>query len=320
MKIVVLDGYTLNPGDLSWQELEAMGDLTVYDRSKQEEIIDRARDAEILFTNKTVLSGETLASLPQLRYIGVLATGVNVVDLDYTDKAGITVTNTPNYTGLSAAQMVFAMILELTHHVGHHSETVKAGKWSAGDDFCYWDYPLIELDGLTIGIVGFGSIGKAVARIAQAMGMKVLIHTRTKPDNLPEGIEHSSLEHLLAASDVVTLHCPLNPGTKGMINKQSLETMKSTAFLINISRGPLIVEEDLADILNSGRLAGAALDVLTQEPPDPDCPLFQARNCFITPHIAWATLASRKRLMSIAVNNLKAFLEGNPQHIVHSNR
>lgn len=317
MKLVVLDGYTLNPGDLSWSGFEKVGELKVYERSNYNEIVPRAKDAEIIFTNKTMLSAEILSELPKVKFIGVLATGVNVVDLEYTKANNIIVTNTPNYTGLSAAQMVFSLILELTHRVGHHSQTVKEGKWSKSEDFCYWDFPLIELDGLTLGIVGFGSIGKAVCKMALAFGMKVLMNTRTKPADLPQGVSHCDLDHLIASSDIISLHCPLTPKTEGMINRNSIAQMKDSAYLINVSRGPLIVETDLAEALNSGRLAGAGLDVLTEEPPNPDCPLFGAKNCFITPHIAWATKAARKRLMQIALDNLKSFLEGNPQNVVN---
>ncbi|MGD9686068.1 MAG: D-2-hydroxyacid dehydrogenase [Desulfobacter sp.] len=316
MKIVVLDGYTLNPGDLNWEKFSEIGELKVYDRTSPQNILERTTDANIVLTNKTVLTAENIAAMNKVEYIGVLATGVNVVDLEYTKKTGITVTNVPGYSGSSSAQMVFALILELTNRVGHHSQTVTDGKWSASKDFCYWDYPLVELEGMTLGIVGYGGIGKAVARIGLAFGMNILIYNRSVPPDLPDGITYSDLDNLIHSSDIISLHCPLTPQTKGMINKESLAQMKKTAYLINTSRGPLIVENDLADFLNEGRIAGAAMDVLDVEPPDKNCPLLTAKNCYITPHIAWATIASRERLMSIAVENIKSYLAGNPQNVV----
>lgn len=316
MKIVVLDGYTLNPGDLNWEKFSEIGELKVYDRTSPQDILERTTDANIVLTNKTVLTAENIAAMNKVEYIGVLATGVNVVDLEYTKKTGITVTNVPGYSGSSSAQMVFALILELTNRVGHHSQTVTDGKWSASKDFCYWDYPLVELEGMTLGIVGYGGIGKAVARIGLAFGMNILIYNRSVPPDLPDGITYSDLDNLIHSSDIISLHCPLTPQTKGMINKESLAQMKKTAYLINTSRGPLIVENDLADFLNEGRIAGAAMDVLDVEPPDKNCPLLTAKNCYITPHIAWATIASRERLMSIAVENIKSYLAGNPQNVV----
>ncbi len=316
MKIVVLDGYTLNPGDLNWEKFSEIGELKVYDRTSPQDILERTTDANIVLTNKTVLTAENIAAMNKVQYIGVLATGVNVVDLEYTKKTGITVTNVPGYSGSSSAQMVFALILELTNRVGHHSQTVTDGKWSASKDFCYWDYPLVELEGITLGIVGYGGIGKAVARIGLAFGMNILIYNRSVPPDLPDGITYSDLDNLIHSSDIISLHCPLTPQTKGMINKESLAQMKKTAYLINTSRGPLIVENDLADFLNEGRIAGAAMDVLDVEPPDKNCPLLTAKNCYITPHIAWATIASRERLMSIAVENIKSYLAGNPQNVV----
>ncbi|WP_321414992.1 D-2-hydroxyacid dehydrogenase [uncultured Desulfobacter sp.] len=316
MKIVVLDGFTLNPGDLSWDKFSQIGDLEVYDRTSPEEIRKRTVDANIVLTNKTLLTAEDIAAMNKVEYIGVLATGVNVVDLEHTKKKGITVTNVPGYSGSSSAQMVFALILELTNRVGHHSQTVTDGKWSESKDFCYWDYPLVELEGITLGIVGYGGIGKAVARIALAFGMNILIYNRSVPPDLPAGITYSDLDNLIKSSDIISLHCPLTPQTKGMINKETLAQMKKTAYLVNTSRGPLIVENDLAEALNKGRIAGAAMDVLAKEPPDKSCPLLTADNCYITPHFAWATLASRKRLMSMAVENLKNYLAGNPQNVV----
>lgn len=316
MKIVVLDGYTLNPGDLNWEKFSKIGDLTVYDRTSPEEIQKRTADANIVLTNKTVLTAEDIAAMNNVEYIGVLATGVNVVDLEFTKKTGITVTNVPDYSGSSSAQMVFALILELTNRVGHHSQTVRDGKWSESKDFCYWDYPLVELEGLTLGVIGYGGIGKAVARMGLAFGMNILIYNRSVPPDLPEGITYSDLDNLIHTSDIISLHCPLTPQTKGMINKDSLAQMKKTAYLINTSRGPLIVENDLADFLNDGRIAGAAMDVLGVEPPAKHCPLLTAKNCYITPHIAWATLAARERLMSIAAENIKSHLAGKPQNVV----
>lgn len=316
MKIVVLDGFTLNPGDLNWDQFSEIGDLQVYDRTSPEEVRERTSDANIVLTNKTVLTAEDIAAMNKVEYIGVLATGVNVVDLEYTQKNGITVTNVPGYSGSSSAQAVFALILELTNRVGHHSQTVTDGKWSESKDFCYWDYPLVELEGITLGIVGYGGIGKAVARIALAFGMKILIYNRSVPPDLPDGITYSDLDNLIKSSDIISLHCPLTPQTKGMINKESLAQMKKTSYLINTSRGPLVAENDLADALNKGIIAGAAMDVLDVEPPDNSCPLLTADNCYITPHIAWATLASRKRLMSIAVENIKNYLAGTPQNVV----
>ena len=316
MKIVVLDGYTLNPGDLNWDKFSEIGDLKVYDRTSPEEVRERTAGADIVLTNKTVLTAEDIAAMDKVKYIGVLATGVNVVDLEYTKMNGITVTNVPGYSGSSSAQAVFALILELTNRVGHHSQTVTDGKWSASKDFCYWDYPLVELEGITLGIVGYGGIGKAVAKIALAFGMNILIYNRSVPPDLPDGITYSDLDNLIKSSDIISLHCPLTPQTKGMINKESLAQMKKTSYVINTSRGPLIVENDLADALNQGVIAGAAMDVLDVEPPDKSCPLLTAQNCYITPHIAWATLASRERLMGIAVENIKKYLAGTPQNVV----
>ncbi len=310
MKIVILDGFTSNPGDLSWDKITQLGDCTIYDRTSPDDIVERAKDAEIILTCKAELNEDIILSLPKLKCIGVLATGYNVVDIECAKQQNIVVTNVPNYTGRSGAQMVFALLLELTNRVGDHSTSVFDNKWSEAKDFCFWDFPLIELDGLTLGIVGFGGIGKAVARIANAFGMKVLVNTRTIPESSPEGIEFCDLDALFQTSDIITLHCPLTPGTKEMINSERINQMKSTSYLINISRGQLINENDLLKALNSDRIAGVALDVLAQEPPDPDCPLFKAKNCYITPHIAWATLASRERLINIAATNIQGFIDG----------
>jgi len=316
MKIVVLDGCTLNPGDLSWAELQTLGACEVYDRTPPELVRERAAGAEILLTNKTVLSAETIASLPALRCVGVLATGYNVVDLAAAQQRGIVVTNVPDYGTPAVAQMTFALLLELTHHVAHHAQTVREGRWSRSPDFCYWDFPLMELAGSTLGVVGFGRIGQAVARVGLAFGMNVRAHDSALPAAPPAGVELASLESLFRQSDVLSLHCPLTPQTKGLVNRERLAWMKPTALLINTARGPLVDEAALAEALNSGRLAGAGLDVLSVEPPPPDNPLLTARNCLITPHVAWATRAARSRLLRVAVANVRAFLEGRPQNVV----
>jgi len=317
LKIVVLDGYTLNPGDLSWSGIEAYGDTQVYEYTPEDKIIERAKGAEIVFTNKTPLTAETLDKLEGLRYIGVLATGYNIVDVKAASDKGIIVTNIPTYGTNSVAQMVFAHILELCHHVQLHSDAVKQGEWTNCRDFCFWKIPQIELYDKTMGIVGFGNIGRQVGKIANAIGMKVIAYDKIK-NNPPEyeGFKWVSLEELFKESDVVSLHCPLFPETQGMINKNTLSLMKKTAFLINTSRGGLVVDQDLAEALNEGRIAGAGLDVLSVEPPAEDNPLLKAKNCLITPHIAWATKEARARLMDIAVNNLKCFLEGKPVNVV----
>lgn len=318
MKIVVLDGYTLNPGDLSWERLAELGDLEVYDRTPVDKIIERAKGSEILFTNKTPLGEEEFSRLPGLKYVGVLATGYNVVDIAAAKNRGIVVTNIPTYGTKSVAQMTFALLLELCHHVMDHSNMVKAGEWSRNPDFCFWRYPLIELYGKTMGIIGFGRIGQAVADIASAFGMKVLGYAVHKNDQSGRAnFKWAELDELLAESDVVSLHCPLFPETRGIINRENLKKMKKSAFLINTSRGPLVVDADLAEALNKGIIAGAGIDVLGEEPPREDNPLFKAKNCIITPHIAWATKEARKRLMDIAVDNLKAFMDGNPVNVIN---
>jgi glycerate dehydrogenase len=318
MKIVVLDGYTLNPGDLSWDGLEKFGDLTIYDHTPFDMTVERAKGAEIVFTNKTPLGEKELSQLEGLKYIGVLATGYNVVDIDAAKKRNIIVTNIPTYGTKSVAQMVFALLLEMTQHVQHHSDAVRNGEWSRCRDFCFWKYPLIELAGKTMGIIGFGRIGQAVADIAQAFGMKVLAYDVYKSDqsHRPD-FKWAELDELLTESDVISLHCPLFPETEGIINANSLKKMKKSAFLINTSRGPLVVDEDLANALNNGDIAGAALDVLSVEPPKIDNPLLKAKNCIITPHIAWATKEARSRLMDIAVDNLEQYIKGNPVNVVN---
>ena len=317
MKIVVLDGYTLNPGDLSWDGLNAFGDVSIYDYTSADQIVARARGAEILFTNKTPLQAATLAQLDGLTYIGVLATGYNVVDVKAAAEHGVTVTNIPTYGTNSVAQMVFALLLELCHHVQLHSDAVLAGEWSTNRDFCFWKTPLIELQGKTIGIVGFGRIGRQVAKIADAFGMRVLAQDKFQgPAPDLADFRWAELDELLAQSDVVSLHCPLFPDTAGLISKESLARMKSSAFLINTSRGGLIVDQDLADALDQNRIAGAALDVLSVEPPPADNPLLKARNILVTPHISWATAEARARLMGIAVDNLNAYLAGKPINVI----
>jgi glycerate dehydrogenase len=311
-RIVILDGFTLNPGDLSWDALAALGTLELHDRTPAELVLERAKDAPIVLTNKTVLSGETIRALPALRYIGVLATGYNVVDIDTSAKCGIAVSNVPGYAAASAAQAVFSLLLELATRTGDHARAVSAGRWATSRDFCFWDTPLVELSGLTLGIVGYGAIGKSVAAIARAFGMRIIVHSRRPV----EGEENVTVEELFTQSDAVTLHCPLTPATKGIVNAENLGRMKRSAFLINTGRGPLVDEAALADALNREQIAGAGLDVLSQEPPAVGNPLFTAKNCIITPHIAWATKAARERLMARSVANVRAFLAGAPQNLV----
>jgi glycerate dehydrogenase len=317
MKIAVLDGYCLNPGDLTWDHMRQFGDVAVYDRTRVDEVIDRAAGAQAVFTNKTPLPGYILEQLPELRYIGVLATGYNVVDVEAARARGIAVTNIPTYGTSSVAQFVFALLLELCHNVGLHAEAVRGGEWSHNPDWSFWKSPLVELAGKTMGIVGFGRIGRQTGRIADAMGMRVLAND-TNQANAPDydGFAWAGLEELLRESDVVSLHSPLFPETRGMINARTLALMKPSAFLINTSRGPLVIDQDLADALNSGALAGAGLDVLSVEPPAEDNPLLRARNCLVTPHIAWATREARSRLMDLAVQNLDNWLSGAPRNVV----
>jgi glycerate dehydrogenase len=315
--IVVLDGYTLNPGDLLWDGLEALGPCTFYDRSSESEVVERARHAEIVLTNKVSITGQHLRSLPRLRYVGVTATGYNIVDVKTARERKIVVTNVPAYGTKSVAQATFALLLELTNRAGHHAETVRLGRWTTCPDFCYWDYPLIELDRLTMGIIGFGRIGAAVAGLTRAFGMNVIVFSRTQQPDLPPGAKYVELEAIFRQSDVLSLHCPLTPETKHIVNAERLKWMKPGAFLLNTSRGPLVDETALADALNSGRIAGAGLDVLSVEPPPADNPLLRAKNCIITPHHAWATRAARARLMNTAVANVRAFLDGKPQNVVN---
>lgn len=317
IKIVVLDGYTLNPGDLRWDALGALGEVTVYDRTPADEILSRIGDADAVLTNKTPLLAETLARCPSVRYIGVLATGYNVVDTLAAKSRGIPVSNIPTYGTAAVGQFAIAMLLEICHHVAHHSEAVHAGRWSSSLDFCFWDYPLIELAGKTMGIIGFGRIGQRTGEIARALGMRVLAQD-AYPNDAGRAIgSYVELDTLYKESDVISLHCPLFPETKGMINAQSIAKMKSGVILLNNSRGPLIVEQDLADALNSGKVFAAGLDVVSEEPIRPDNPLLFAKNCIITPHISWAPKESRQRLMDTAVENLSAWLNGEMQNIVN---
>ncbi|MBX3119640.1 MAG: D-2-hydroxyacid dehydrogenase [Fimbriimonadaceae bacterium] len=316
MNIVVLDGYTLNPGDLSWKGLSQLGSLTVHDRTPADAILERSLEADVLFTNKTPLTSETLALLPKLKYIGVLATGYNVVDVQAARARGIPVTNVPEYGTHAVAQATFALILELTNRVGYYSQTVRDGRWANSEDWCYYDGPILELSGLTLGVIGMGRIGSAVGRMGHAFGMTVTYSSRTVASGLDFPAEHVSFEKLLHESDVISLHCPLTESNKGMINVERIAFMKPSALLINTSRGPLIDQNDLASALNAGKIAGAALDVLSVEPPPADNPLLTAKNCIITPHIAWAARTARSRLLQTAVNNLQAFLDGSPVNVV----
>jgi len=317
MNIVVLDGYTLNPGDLNWDELNKLGNVTVYDRTSKKDIYERSAGAEVIITNKTPLDEELFSNLPDLKYVGVLATGYNIVDVQAAKKRGIIVTNIPTYGTASVAQMTFSLLLELCTHTQKHSDAVHNGDWNNSRDFCFWNYPLIELSGKTMGIIGFGRIGQQVADIAYAFGMKVLAFDTKKSDEYNHtGFKWVELDDIFTQSDVVSLHCPLFPETKEIVNIETLRKMKKSSFLINTSRGPLINEQDLANVLNSNMIAGAGIDVLTAEPPTNENPLLYAKNCVITPHIAWATSEARKRLMDIAVENLKSFLDGNTKNIV----
>jgi glycerate dehydrogenase len=318
MKIVVLDGYTLNPGDLSWDGLKNLGELTVYDRTPADKTIERIGDAKVVYTNKTLIDEEVLSACKSIEWIGVLATGYNVVDVEYAGSKGIPVCNVPTYGTTAVAQMVFALLLELCHHVGDHDRSVKAGDWSKSVDFCYWNSPLVELSGKTMGIIGLGKIGQATANIAQAFGMKILAYDEYKNTLLQSAtLQYTRLKNLLSQSDVISLHCPLHEGTQGMINKETIASMKDGVMIINTSRGGLIVEEDLRDALNSGKVAGAACDVVSSEPIREDNPLLQAKNIVIMPHIAWASKESRARLMAIAVSNLESYLNGETVNAVN---
>ena len=317
MKIVILDGYTANPGDYSWKELSQFGEVEIYDRTARTEVIERAKDADMVLTNKVVLKGETLDKLPHLKYIGILATGYNIIDVEETRARGIVVTNVPAYSTDSVAQMTFAHVLNITNRIEHYADQNRKGQWSEAADFCYWDTPLSELAGKTFGIVGLGNIGLKVARIAQCFGMRVIALTSKKAEQLPEGIAKATLEELLQQSDVLSLHCPLTENTREMVNRQSLAKMKRGAILVNTGRGPLVNEGDVAQALAEGRLAGYGSDVMSSEPPKADNPLLQQPNAFITPHIAWATAEARGRLMATAIENAKAFIAGKPQNVVN---
>ncbi len=316
MNIVYLDGYTLNPGDLSWQPLEKLGELKVYDRTSADKLLERASEADIVLTNKVVLSQETLQSLPRLKYIGVTATGYNNVDLNAARRQGITVTNVKGYSTPAVAQHTFSLLLALTNHTELHSQSVRQGDWVSAPDWCYWKTPLVELAGKTMGLIGLGDIGTQVARIALAFGMRVLAHRKSKA-SAGDGIELVELEQLFRESDVVSLHCPLTSETSEIINKQSLALMKPEAYLINTGRGGLLNEKEVAAALNDGKLAGAALDVLSTEPPSADNPLLSATNCLVTPHIAWALYESRTRLLELAAENIAAFMKGDPINVVN---
>jgi glycerate dehydrogenase len=315
--IVVLDGYALNPGDLDWEPLHALGNVTIYDRTKETEVASRAKDADIILTNKAIVNAATIAQLPKLAYIGVMATGYNIVDVKAASTRQIKVSNVPAYGTAAVAQLTFALILELCNHVGLHADSVKAGDWSRSEDFSYWKTPLHELDGKILGIVGLGQIGQAVARIALAFGMRVIAHHKHPERDKMEGVEFVTLEECFAQADIVTLHCPLNEQNRGFVNKALLNTMKRDALLINTSRGPLVNEQELADALNSERIAGAGLDVLAIEPPAADHPLINTRNCLITPHIAWAAREARARLLNTVIENLRAFLSGQPRNLLN---
>ena len=316
MNIVILDGYSANPGDLSWKELEELGTLTVYDRTKSDETVARAADAEIVLTNKVILNSEVIAQLPRLKYIGVLATGYNVVDIKAAHERGIIVTNVPAYSTESVAQMVFAHLLTVTNRTEHYAIQNRDGRWSSNPDFCYWDFPHMELAGKTFGVVGLGNIGLRVAQIARAFGMKVKAVTSKVQSTLPFFIEKVSLEELLATADVLSLHCPLTDSTRHMINAATLQQMKPSAILINTGRGPLVDDQAVADALAKGAIAAYCADVVTEEPPRPDNPLLQQPNAFITPHIAWASMEARVRLLKVAIDNVRSFLNGQPQNVI----
>ena len=319
MKIVVLDGYTENPGDLSWEGLERLGELTVYDRTPADKIAERIGDAEAVYTNKTPISAQTIGQCPNLKFIGVLATGYNVIDTAAAKAAGVIVSNIPTYGTDAVAQYAIALLLELCHHIGEHSDAVKAGEWTSNPDWCFWKYPLVELAGKNMGIIGFGRIGQDTGKIAQALGMKVLAYDAFKrPELESDTCKYVDLDTLLAQSDVISLHCPLFPDTEGIINKDTIAKMKDGVMIINDSRGPLIVEQDLRDALDSGKVAGAALDVVSTEPIQMDNPLLGAKNVILTPHIAWAPKESRQRLMDIAVDNLKCYVDAKPQNLVNA--
>ena len=319
MKIVVLDGYTENPGDLSWEGLEKLGDLIVYDRTPEDKIVERIgdADADAVLVNKVPISRETLNTCKNVKYIGVLATGYNVVDVNAAKEKGIPVCNVPTYGTAAVSQFAIALLLEICHHIGHHAQAVKEGRWENNADWCFWDYPLIELAGKTMGIIGFGRIGKMTGAIAKSLGMKVMVYDNYPDDEGKNIAEYVELDELYEQADVICLHCPLFPSTQGIINKDSIAKMKDGVIIINNSRGPLVVEQDLADALNSGKVYAAGLDVVSSEPIKGDNPLLSAKNCIITPHISWAPKESRMRLMDIVVDNFAAFLNGKPINVVN---
>ncbi|MDE5773766.1 MAG: D-2-hydroxyacid dehydrogenase [Muribaculaceae bacterium] len=315
MKIVILDGYSVNPGDMSWEGLCQLGEVKVYDRTSPADVVERSKGAEILITNKTPLTGEMLRQLPDCRFISILATGYNIVDVSEASALGIVVSNVPDYSTDSVAQSAMALLLTITNHVEDYAVENRSGRWSECKDFCYWSHPLIELSGKLLGIIGYGNIGRATARVAQALGMRVAVYSSKPQSELP-GVTKMSMDDIFRKCDVVSLHCPLTPETTGLINKERLEMMKSTAILINTARGGLINEQALAEALNSGKIYAAGLDVLSEEPPKNDNALLSARNCYVTPHISWATVEARKRLVTITEDNVKAFLAGNPINVV----
>ena len=316
MNIVILDGYSANPGDLSWEELKTLGNVTVYDRTSPSETVTRAAEAEVVLTNKVVIGREEMAQLPHLKYIGVLATGYNVVDIEAAHERGITVTNVPAYSTESVAQMVFAHLLTVTNRTEYYAQENRKGRWTKNKDFCYWDFSHMELSGKLFGIVGLGNIGQRVAAIAHAFGMRVCALTSKSEDQLPSYVEKKSLEELFSESDIISLHCPLTPDTRHLINSETLQMMKPSAILINTGRGPLIDDQAVADALAEGRLAAFCADVLTEEPPKADNPLLGHPNAFTTPHIAWASTEARIRLLQVAINNVRSFLSGQPQNVV----
>jgi len=318
MKIVILDGYTENPGDLSWEDIDKLGELTVYDRcAGEDEVIERIAGAEIIITNKTPVSKKAIESNKNLKYIGVLATGYNIIDCKTARENGIPVSNVPAYGTYAVAQFAISLLLEICHRIGHHDQAVKEGRWEKNPDWCFWDYPLIELIGKTMGIIGFGRIGQATGRIAGALGMEVLACDKAPNEEGRKIASYVSLEELYEKSDVISLHCPLFPDTDGIINRESIAKMKDGVIIINNSRGALIVEQDLAEALNSGKVYAAGLDVVSVEPIKPNNPLLKAKNCFITPHMSWAPVECRERIMNIAVDNLRSFLNGKPVNVVN---
>lgn len=317
MKIVVMDGKGVNPGDMSWKQIQQFGELIVYERTASEEIIDHVGDAEIVLTNKTVFDEDTIAKLKNVKYIGVLATGYNVVDLKAASKRGIVVTNIPAYSTDSVAQMTFAHILNVTNHVDHYARASRDGEWSRRPDFCYWDKPLVELAGKTIGIIGLGNIGMKVANIALNFGMNVIAYTSKEPKEIPNGINKASIDNILSDSDIISLHCPLTKQTRELINKDSIAKMKRSVIVVNTGRGPLVNEEDVANALHNGLIGAYCADVMCSEPPSADNPLFVEQNAYITPHVAWASKEARIRLMDIAEKNIHSFLSGKPINVVN---